>query len=218
MAGAATREENRTACPAKLGSRCGRARWYTGEFRFRMGQLLEQGPRQSHDLSGSYHRRVGPVSGGRQLGVWRRETDWRPTRTFRYCARAWPWRRSVVACRLDSSEPWDVFGAYRPPEPSDWLGGIACVQLPRDRAARWWFAPVVPPRGRNRRVAVSKGGTTVSTSVSALFYFLALVCFLAGAFAGLGRSSFATRVNLIALGLAFWVFVLFFNAFKRVIS
>ena len=160
----------------------------------------------------------GPVSGGRQLGVWRRESDWRPTRTFRDCARAWPWRRSVVACRLDSSQPWDVFGAYRPPESSDWLGGIAWVQLPRDRAARWWFAPVVPPRGRNRRVAVSKGGTTVSTSVSALFYFLALVCFLGGAFAGLGRSSFASRVNLIALGLAFWVFVLFFNAFKRVIS
>ena len=39
-----------------------------------------------------------------------------------------------------------------------------------------------------------------------------------GPFAGLGRSSFASRVNLIALGLAFWVFVLFFNAFKRVIS
>ena len=129
-----------------------------------------------------------------------------------------PWRRSVVACRLDSSQPWDVFGAYRPSEPSDWLGGIACVQLPRDRAARWWFAPVVPPRGRNRRVAVSKGGTTVSTGVSAVFYFLALVCFLGGAFAGLGRSSFASRVNLLALGLAFWVFVLFFNAFKRVIS
>ena len=63
-----------------------------------------------------------------------------------------------------------------------------------------------------------KGGPTVSTSVAALFYFLALVCFLGGAFAGLGRSSFANRVNLIALGLAFWVFVLFFNAFKRVIS
>jgi hypothetical protein len=27
--------------------------------------------------------RVGPVSGGRQLGVWRRESDWRPTPTFR---------------------------------------------------------------------------------------------------------------------------------------
>src|SRR5215218_3707377 len=33
MAGAATRDENRTACPAKLGSRCGRARWY-GRFSF----------------------------------------------------------------------------------------------------------------------------------------------------------------------------------------
>jgi hypothetical protein len=33
--GAATRDENR-ACPAKLGSRCGRARWYTGDFPFRM--------------------------------------------------------------------------------------------------------------------------------------------------------------------------------------
>jgi hypothetical protein len=52
--------------------------------------VLGQGPRQSRDLSGSYHRHVGPVSGGRQLGVWRRESDWRPTRTFRYCARAWP--------------------------------------------------------------------------------------------------------------------------------
>jgi hypothetical protein len=31
--GAATRDENRTACPAKLGSRCGRARWY-GRFSF----------------------------------------------------------------------------------------------------------------------------------------------------------------------------------------
>jgi hypothetical protein len=44
--------------------------------------------------------------------------------------------------------------------------------------------------------------TTVPTSVAALIYFLALVCFLGGAFAGLGRSSFANRVNLIALGLA----------------
>ena len=58
----------------------------------------------------------------------------------------------------------------------------------------------------------------MSTSVSAFFYFLALVCFLGAAFVGTGRSSFASRVNLIALGLAFWVFILFFNAFKRVIS
>jgi len=54
--------------------------------------------------------------------------------------------------------------------------------------------------------------------VSAFFYFLALLCFLGAAFVGLGRSSFASRVNLISLGLAFWVFILFFNAFKRVIS
>jgi hypothetical protein len=31
MAGAATRDENR-ACPAKLGSRRGSARWYSGDF------------------------------------------------------------------------------------------------------------------------------------------------------------------------------------------
>jgi hypothetical protein len=111
-----------------------------------------------------------------------------------------------------------VFGAYRPPEPSDSLGashasncrGIA----PPDGGLLLWARRAA---GRGR-APVSKGGTTVSTSVSALFYFLALVCFLGGAFAGLGRSSFASRVNLIALGLAFWVFVLFFNAFKRVIS
>jgi hypothetical protein len=41
MAGAATRDENRTACPAKLGSRCGRARWYTGDFRFRMKSQVQ---------------------------------------------------------------------------------------------------------------------------------------------------------------------------------
>ena len=63
-----------------------------------------------------------------------------------------------------------------------------------------------------------KGGTTVSTSLSALFYFLALVCFLGAAFVGTGRSSFASRVNLIALGLAFWVFIPFFNALKSITS
>jgi hypothetical protein len=52
-----------------------------------------------------------------------------------------------------------------------------------------------------------------------LFYFLALLCFVGAAFAVTSRrSSFASRINLIALGLAFWVFVPFFNAFKRVIS
>jgi uncharacterized membrane-anchored protein len=64
-----------------------------------------------------------------------------------------------------------------------------------------------------------KEGTTVSTSVSALFYFLALLRFVRAAFAVTSRrSSFASRINLIALGLAFWVFVPFFNTFKRVIS
>jgi hypothetical protein len=59
----------------------------------------------------------------------------------------------------------------------------------------------------------------VSTSVSALFYFLALLCFVGAAFAVTSRrSSFASRINLIALGLAFWVFVPFFNAFRSVIS
>jgi hypothetical protein len=55
----------------------------------------------------------------------------------------------------------------------------------------------------------------MSAIVQALFYFLALVCFLGAAFAGAGRYTFASRVNLIALGLAFWVFVLFWNAFDR---
>jgi hypothetical protein len=59
----------------------------------------------------------------------------------------------------------------------------------------------------------------MSTSVSAFFYFLALLCFVGAAFAVTSRgSSFASRVNLIALGLAFWIFVPFFNAFKSVIS
>ena len=154
--GPVARPEEPLYCPRDVERGCGDQGEVAGSEQLgqpeavRHGRGAPQGPRQSRDLSGSYQRRVGPVSGGRQLGVWRRESDWRPTRTFRYCARVWPWRRSVVACRLHSSQPWDVFGAYRPPEPSDWLGGIACVQLPRDRAARWWFAPVVPPRGRNR--------------------------------------------------------------------
>src|SRR5215207_6934465 len=40
---AATRDENR-ACPAKLGSRCGRARCYPGDFRFRMRPLVQVQP------------------------------------------------------------------------------------------------------------------------------------------------------------------------------
>jgi len=56
----------------------------------------------------------------------------------------------------------------------------------------------------------------MSLTLQALFYFLALVCFVAAAFAGTGRYSFASRVNLIALGLAFWVFVPFWSLFARV--
>ncbi|HYT26783.1 MAG TPA: hypothetical protein VEP73_09910 [Actinomycetota bacterium] len=58
----------------------------------------------------------------------------------------------------------------------------------------------------------------MSNSVQALFYFLALVCFVGAAFAGVSRSSFVSRVNLIALGLAFWVFVPFWNAVSKITS
>jgi len=54
----------------------------------------------------------------------------------------------------------------------------------------------------------------MSISVQALFYFLALACFVGAAFAA-GRYAFASRVNLIALGLAFWVFVPFWSALSR---
>jgi hypothetical protein len=58
----------------------------------------------------------------------------------------------------------------------------------------------------------------MSTSLQALFYFLALVCFVgaAASFAPARRSRFAGRVNLLALGLAFWVFVPFMNALLKV--
>jgi hypothetical protein len=57
----------------------------------------------------------------------------------------------------------------------------------------------------------------MSVSLQALFYFLALACFVGAAFAfTASRRGFASRVNLIALGLAFWVFVPFMNALLRV--
>ena len=58
----------------------------------------------------------------------------------------------------------------------------------------------------------------MSVSLQALFYFLALLCFVGAAvsFAPSRRSRFAGRVNLLALGLAFWVFVPFMNAILRV--
>jgi hypothetical protein len=59
----------------------------------------------------------------------------------------------------------------------------------------------------------------MSVSLQALFYFLALVCFV-GAAASFApsrrRSGFVSRVNLLALGLAFWVLVPFVNALLRI--
>jgi hypothetical protein len=49
--GAATRDENR-ASPAELGSPwCGRAPWYTGDFRFRMRPLVQVQPGPPHRFS-----------------------------------------------------------------------------------------------------------------------------------------------------------------------
>ena len=58
----------------------------------------------------------------------------------------------------------------------------------------------------------------MSVSLQALFYFLALVCLVAAAasFAPGRRSAYAGRVNLLALGLAFWVFVPFMNALLKI--
>lgn len=59
----------------------------------------------------------------------------------------------------------------------------------------------------------------MSVSLQALFYFLALVCFVgsAASFAQRSRrSAFVGRVNLLALGLAFWVFVPFMNALLKI--
>jgi hypothetical protein len=60
----------------------------------------------------------------------------------------------------------------------------------------------------------------MSVSLQALFYFLALVCFVGAAVSfapgGRRRSAFAGRLNLLALGLAFWVFVPFMNALLKV--
>ena len=57
----------------------------------------------------------------------------------------------------------------------------------------------------------------MSVSLQALFYFLALACFVGAAVSfTASRRGFASRVNLLALGLAFWVFVPFINALLRV--
>jgi hypothetical protein len=57
----------------------------------------------------------------------------------------------------------------------------------------------------------------MSVSLQALFYFLALLCFVGAATSYTPRGrGFAGRVNLIGLGLAFWVFVSFMNALLRI--
>ena len=48
--------------------------------------------------------RVGPVSGGTQLGVWRPESDWRPSRTFG------PLPRPGAADNASTSETADTTG------------------------------------------------------------------------------------------------------------
>jgi hypothetical protein len=60
---AATRDENR-ACPAKLGSRCGRARCYPGDFRFRMRFRVDLGKYQAVCHCG---RRSSPEDGATRL-------------------------------------------------------------------------------------------------------------------------------------------------------
>jgi hypothetical protein len=57
----------------------------------------------------------------------------------------------------------------------------------------------------------------MSLSLQALFYFLALLCFIGAATSyAPSRRGFASRVNLLGLGLAFWVFVPFMNAILRI--
>jgi hypothetical protein len=46
-----------------------------------------------------------------------------------------------------------------------------------------------------------------------LFYLGAFLCFLLAAFSV--RAAWAARVNLIALGLALWVFIPLVNALRR---
>jgi hypothetical protein len=47
-----------------------------------------------------------------------------------------------------------------------------------------------------------------------LFYLAAFLCFLLAAFAVGGR--WASRINLIALGLALWIFIPLVNALQRI--
>jgi hypothetical protein len=51
-------------------------------------------------------------------------------------------------------------------------------------------------------------------SLEFLLYLGAFLCFLLAAFSV--RAAWAARVNLIALGLAFWVFIPLVNALRRI--
>lgn len=53
----------------------------------------------------------------------------------------------------------------------------------------------------------------MSATLQFVFYLLALVCFLLAAFET-GRWAWMGKVNLIAVGLAFWVFVPMWAAFE----
>jgi hypothetical protein len=51
-------------------------------------------------------------------------------------------------------------------------------------------------------------------SLEFILYLGAFLCFLLAAFSV--RAAWASRVNLIGLGLAFWVFISLVNALRRI--
>jgi hypothetical protein len=57
-------------------------------------------------------------------------------------------------------------------------------------------------------------GAAMPAALKFLLYLAAFVCFLLAAFSVRGR--WASRVNLIALGLAFWVFINLYAALREV--
>ena len=54
----------------------------------------------------------------------------------------------------------------------------------------------------------------MSDTLEFLFYLAAFLCFLLAAFSVGG--AWAARINLIALGLAFWIFIPLVNALRRI--
>jgi hypothetical protein len=54
----------------------------------------------------------------------------------------------------------------------------------------------------------------VSDTLEFIFYLAAFLCFLLAAFSV--AAAWAGRVNLIALGLALWIFVPLVNALQRI--